>query len=220
MIILDPGHGGTDAGAVANGVKEKDWALEVSLYQYNRLKQLGIPSRLTRSKDVTLSPKERSSFVKKSGADICISNHFNAGGGEGVETIHSLFSPATLAKQCLEAIHQAGQPMRRAYSRKGSNGYDYYFMHRDTGKVETIIVEYGFLDNASDFARLKNKEYRLSLAEAVVQVLARHYPQSHTPQKKIDSKIYTVQIGAFQQKTNAEKLVKELKVKGYDAFIK
>ncbi|WP_062199912.1 N-acetylmuramoyl-L-alanine amidase [Massilibacterium senegalense] len=220
MIVIDPGHGGVDAGAVANGIQEKDWVLEISLYQFNRLKELGVPVRLTRHQDDTLSPKERAAFVKKSGALYCISNHFNAGGGEGVETIHSIFSRDTLAKECAEAIHKAGQPLRRAFSKKGQNGYDYYFMHRDTGKVETVIVEYGFLDNVRDFARLKNKDYRLTLAEAVVQVLARHYLPSHISQEKISSKIYTVQIGAFKQKTNAENLVKELKIKGYDAFIK
>lgn len=219
VVVIDPGHGGVDAGAVANGIREKDWVLELSLYQFYRLKELGVPVRLTRHQDDTLSPKERASFVKKSGALYCISNHFNAGGGEGVETIHSIFSRDTLAKECAQAIHQAGQPLRRTFSKKGKNGSDYYFMHRDTGKVETVIVEYGFLDNARDFTRLKDRNYRIALAEAVVQVIAKRF-QKQPITAKPNVRLYTVQVGAFNQKENAEKLMHELKSKGYEAYVK
>lgn len=86
-IVIDPGHGGSDPGAVSNNLKEKDYTLLISKYMYNRFKSLGVPVRLTRDKDITLSPKERTSKVQSffgNGKDvIVISNHLNAGGANG-----------------------------------------------------------------------------------------------------------------------------------------
>ncbi len=85
-VVIDPGHGGTDPGAVANNIKEKDYTLLISKYMYDRFKKLGIPVALTRETDVTLSPSERTSKVKSffgtSSDVIVISNHLNAGGSD------------------------------------------------------------------------------------------------------------------------------------------
>ena len=58
-IVIDPGHGGTDPGAVSNGLKEKDFTLRISKYMYDRLKKLGIPVTMTRTTDETLNPTDR-----------------------------------------------------------------------------------------------------------------------------------------------------------------
>lgn len=85
-VVIDPGHGGTDPGAISNGLKEKDFTLLISKYMYDRLKELGVPVRLTRNSDVTLTPKERvdkvQSFFGDSKDVVVISNHLNAGGGD------------------------------------------------------------------------------------------------------------------------------------------
>ncbi|OAJ73822.1 hypothetical protein AYJ08_00650 [Brevibacillus sp. SKDU10] len=59
ILIIDPGHGGTDPGAVGNGLKEKDLTLQISLYQFERFKELGVSVALTRSTDKDLSPANR-----------------------------------------------------------------------------------------------------------------------------------------------------------------
>src|SRR5574344_2067901 len=85
-IVIDPGHGGSDPGAVANNIKEKDYNLLISKYMYNRFKELGIPVELTRDTDITLSPTDRTEKVQSFFGDgkdvIVISNHLNAGGGD------------------------------------------------------------------------------------------------------------------------------------------
>ena len=53
------GHGGLDGGAKGNNNLEKDYTLKISKYMYDRFKELGVPVSITRSSDVTLSPKER-----------------------------------------------------------------------------------------------------------------------------------------------------------------
>ena len=83
-VVIDAGHGGTDPGASGNGIIEKDLTLEISNYMYERLKNLGIPVKITRTTDETLSPTERVERVLDAyGNDpnvIVVSNHINAGG--------------------------------------------------------------------------------------------------------------------------------------------
>lgn len=185
ILIIDSGHGGEDPGGGSNQYwKEKDLALKISLYQYKRFKDLGINVALTRDKDIALKPSERTNIVKRSNAKYCISNHINAGGGEGAETIYSIYSNPTLANIILNALVGVGQIKRRAFTRTlpGDLQKDYYFMHRDTGKTETVIVEYGFADNTNDTKRLLEnwKQY----AESVVKAFCLHIGYIYTPVQK------------------------------------
>ncbi|QOS97536.1 N-acetylmuramoyl-L-alanine amidase [Brevibacterium sp. JNUCC-42] len=181
ILIIDPGHGGTDPGAVGNNLKEKDLTLQISLYQFNRFKELGLPVAITRTADTGLTPSQRTGAVKQSGAKYCISNHINAGGGEGVEAIHSIHATDKLAKVLAQSVVDCGQKFRRVFTRKGSDGRDYYFMHRETGAVDTTILEYGFIDNKGDAARLEaNWE---TFAEAVVKAFCEYVEHPYKPQE-------------------------------------
>ena len=86
-IVIDAGHGGDDPGASGNGIIEKDLVLDISNYMYDRFRELGIPVALTRSTDITLSPTERTNKILDQFGNtsdvIVISNHINAGGGDG-----------------------------------------------------------------------------------------------------------------------------------------
>lgn len=85
MIVIDSGHGGSDFGASGNGINEKDYTLLISKYMKDRFDELGIPSKLTRDNDETLTPTERVNRILNAygnnGDVIVISNHLNAGGG-------------------------------------------------------------------------------------------------------------------------------------------
>ena len=86
MVIVDAGHGGSDPGASNGDIIEKDYTLKISNYMYDRFKDLGIPVVVTRTTDKTLNPTDRVNVIKPnitSKDDIVISNHLNAGGGEG-----------------------------------------------------------------------------------------------------------------------------------------
>ena len=85
-IVIDPGHGGSDGGASGNGIIEKDLTLAISNYMFDRFKELGVPVKMTRDKDISLSSSERPKKVLEqfgSGKDVIVlSNHINAGGGD------------------------------------------------------------------------------------------------------------------------------------------
>ena len=86
-IVVDAGHGGSDPGAVNGNLREKDFTLEAALYMYDRFQELGVPVAITRDTDRTLTRSERlSTMTDTFGNDenvIILSNHINAGGGEG-----------------------------------------------------------------------------------------------------------------------------------------
>lgn len=222
-IILDAGHGGTDVGATGNGLLEKNLNIKMTNYQYNRLKELGAKVSRTRSGDQTVSSQRRTQIVRQSGADVCISNHFNAFNGKarGVETIHSYLAKKTFATNLANAIvRTSGLPLRRVFTRRLNNGKDYYFMHRDTGRVRTVIIEYGFIDNKSDMQYFKNDTNFYNVAEAVVKEICKEIGISYKPKKQDNqSSLYKVQTGAFKDKKNAQQLEKKLKKDGYDTFI-
>ena len=86
-VIIDAGHGGIDSGAVGNNLEEKNLNLQAATYIYNRLQELGIPSKMTRTDDEYLPKNERIkrvlSLYNNNPNTILISNHINAGGGDG-----------------------------------------------------------------------------------------------------------------------------------------
>ena len=184
MIVIDPGHGGSDPGTSGNGLVEKDYSLLISKYMKDRFDELGIPSKLTRDTDETLSPSERVNRILNSYGNspsvLVISNHLNAGGGEGAEVIYALRNNSNLATSILEGLSSLGMPTRRAYQRRLSNDptKDYYFIHRETGSTEPIIIEYGFLDNKNDASKIKNnyKKY----AEEIVKIVANYKGFNYT----------------------------------------
>lgn len=198
-VIIDPGHGGTDSGATGNNLLEKDYNLLISKYMYDRFKQLGVPVAITRDSDTTLSPTDRvNTILNKFGNSsdvILISNHVNSGGGEGAEVIYALRNRDTLAKRILENIGAAGQETRKYYQRRlpSDTSKDYYFIHRNTGNLEPLIVEYGFIDDTKDVEFLK-ENYK-ELAEAVISAVANYIGVPYTPPEGLITNTYVVQKG-------------------------
>ncbi|PWL44396.1 MAG: hypothetical protein DBY43_00700 [Clostridiaceae bacterium] len=184
-VVLDSGHGGNDQGSSGNGIIEKDLTLKISQYMYDRFKALGVPVKMTRTSDVDLEPNDRPGVVLDkfgNGKDVVvISNHINAGGGEGAEVIYALRNSDKLASSILNELEKSGQVVRKYYQRRlpSNSSKDYYYIIRNTPNNETLIVEYGFLDNEADAKRLKSnyKKY----AEAVVRAVTLYGGYKYVP---------------------------------------
>ena len=202
-VVIDPGHGGEDPGASANGIVEKDYTLLISQYMADRLTELGIDNALTRDSDVTLDsttrPKTAQSLFGTGNDVIVVSNHINAGGGDGAEIIYALRNSDKLSSKIASEFIKSGQNVRKYYQRRlpSNSSKDYYYMLRETPNNESIIVEYGFLDSTGDdVSQIKNNWQ--NLAEAVVRALADYIGVAYIPPEgleEIDDNIYIVKKG-------------------------
>ncbi len=197
-VVIDAGHGGDDPGTSANGIVEKDYTLKISEYIHNRLDELGVPNEMSRTTDETLDSSTRPSRIQSfygNGSDvIVVSNHINAGGGDGAEVIYALRNDDTFSKKIANELETAGQNVRKYYQRRlpSNSAKDYYYIMRDTPNNETVIVEYGFADSTGDdVSQLKNNWE--DLAEAVTKAIVEYAGGIY--QALEDSNYYTVQSG-------------------------
>lgn len=197
-IVIDPGHGGEDPGANGNGIIEKNLTLDISKYMYDRFRELGVPVSITRLDDSTLSPSDRVnkilSFYGDDPSVIVISNHINAGGGDGAEVIYALRNSSKLADTIGRELEKSGQNLRRTYQRRlpSNPSRDYYFIHRNTGNTEPVIVEYGFLDSSKDDVNQLKRNYR-DFAEGVVRAVLEYTGYENVPNTESD--LYVVRRG-------------------------
>lgn len=156
MIFINPGHGGTDTGAVSGAFTEKTLNLTVALYLQDFLVGMGYEVYMTREADVAGGQTNIINQMKEllgiTPIRLAVSIHHNAGGGVGCEVFRQAKSDKSLAfaNAVNEAFIKTGQVSRGVKTRLLSNGLDYYFFNRDPYElgVPSIITEYAFLDNA------------------------------------------------------------------------
>ncbi|MCY6356509.1 N-acetylmuramoyl-L-alanine amidase [Clostridium sp. ZS2-4] len=166
-IFIDPGHGGNDPGTVANGLREKELVLDISLRQKELFEKLGHEVRMSRSTDRYVSLRARTSKANQWGADVFISNHINAGGGVGEEVWYSIYGGkgkqyAANVERNLSEIFKS-----RGIKKKSGRYGDYLYIIRTT-TMPAILNEFGFIDRLEDYHKLNREDIRQKCAEAVV----------------------------------------------------
>ncbi|OGO78868.1 MAG: hypothetical protein A2Y23_05180 [Clostridiales bacterium GWB2_37_7] len=173
-IMIDIGHGGSDSGAIGNGLIEKDINLKVGLMIYNYLSRYDVEVGITRRADIALSNDARVELVNSFQPDLCVSIHHNAAASaeaRGAEVIHAHYDnyDDKLATAILENIGNIGMPKRRIFTRLNSRGDDWYFMIRRIWDNNTaaIIVEGGFVTNSKDAEMLKKEDFLMLEATAI-----------------------------------------------------
>lgn len=112
-------------------------------------------------------------------------------GGDGAEVIYALRNNNALANLILNSLKNADQNVREAYQRRlpSNTSKDYYFIHRDTGVTQPVIVEYGFLDSTLDDPTQLKNDYQ-KLTKAVVDAIL-----EYTGYSVEEENVYTVKSG-------------------------
>lgn len=221
-VYEDPGHGGTDPGAVKY-VREKDVNLTMALACRDELERHGVKVKMSRTTDKNTTITSMANEANSWGADLVVSFHNNAGGGDGFEVYHSIVGGTgkTLAQNIEAEVKKIGQNSRGLKTKKNSSGLDYYGMIRLT-KAPAVICEGAFVDNAKDVqiidTEAEQKAFGVAYAKGILKTLGIAYKEPVKPAAPTGT-IYRVQVGAFAQKANAEALVEKLKKAGFDAFV-
>ena len=186
MIVIDAYRGGNDIGFNANGIIEKDFNLMISKYINDRLNSLGINTYLTRDTDTDLNISQRGSLIKEAFGNtsniIAISNRLRNDNDEGVDIIYSLKNSNALSNKLENSFKERGIKVNKVYQRRDENdtSKDYDELLKNTGNIETIIINYGSVNNQNDIKNLKN-EY-IKYAESIIKVIATQLgvPYSYT----------------------------------------
>jgi N-acetylmuramoyl-L-alanine amidase len=216
-VFIGVGHGGSDPGAVANNVKEKDLNLSIALACRDLLVRHGVSVKMSRTKDENDTLSSEIAECNAFSPDLAVDIHNNAGGGDGAEVFYHYGGgkSKTLAEDILGEIVKVGQNSRGAKIRKNASGKDYYGFIRETS-APAVIVECAFVDNASDLKILATESQRKTMGEAIAKGILKTLGVEIQCDK---ATLYRVQVGAYLLKSNAEAMQKKIKAVGFDAFI-
>lgn len=223
-IYLDPGHGGTDSGAVGNGLREKDLTLKIALKIRDLLRNYNCSVRMSRTDDKTVSLSQRTNEANAWGADFFLSVHINSGGGTGYEDyIYSKLSENSHTARIRDVIHsEIVKSLGTGVRNRGRKKENFHVL-RET-KMPAMLTENLFIDTKADADLLKSDVFLNRIAQGHVNGLVKAFGLKKTSTESSKSSeysggLYSIQIGAFRQKENAERLLSEIKQRYPDAFI-
>jgi N-acetylmuramoyl-L-alanine amidase len=185
VIVLDPGHGGDDAGVTGHGLVEAEITLDLAARIEGRLGALGVTTYLTRSAETCPSDSDRAGFANDVAAELVVSLHLDALPGSNAGGSACFFYGATVRGRLARSV--VGERLADLISREVASRTDLvdgrthsksWELLRLT-RMPTVRLEAGYLSNESDASRLATGEFRDALAEAVVAALQRLYLPEH-----------------------------------------
>lgn len=190
-VVLDPGHGGSDQGASSKWGTEKGFALDVAIAARRELIRAGYRVEMTRATDVAVSLEDRVHFANRFPHSVFVSIHFNSSsGGAGVESY--ALAPEGVPSNASSEHHVSGAGLERHAGNALDNqnialtasihaavlsrvsAFDRGVRHarfhvlRDI-KIPAVLLEAGFISDASEGQRIANGDYRLRLGAAIAQ---------------------------------------------------
>lgn len=169
VVIIDPGHGGTDSGANGYGMKEKDIVLDVSKRMKKYFLATPIQPKLTRETDTFISLSNRVSFAKKNGGDIFVSVHANAlnGSANGTETFYYTAASNPFDTESKALAKYLQDRMLKAWGLKDRGAkYGNYHVLRENA-MPAALTEMGFIDSAKDSPYIASPTRREQIAKAM-----------------------------------------------------
>ena len=192
-VIIDPGHGGFDGGAVASdGTVEKEINLNISLTVAKLLKQNGVCVIMTREKDVSTEDTESSEIASKKRSDlknrlelmkdypdsVFVSIHLNkftTSSAFGSQVFYSDNEDAKMLGDTIQrSIVNLVQHDNMRVNKKATSST--YLLYNAT--VPAVLVECGFLSNAGELALLKQEDYQDKIAFSIYCGIMEYFSQS------------------------------------------
>ena len=172
MLLIDAGHGGFDPGAVGTKLKEKDFTLKLAKYLEAYLKSKGAPCALIRSNDDRWPLEQRVDVANKSSATHFISLHINAAANQTANGVEVYASSKGGEKETFANVMQRALVSSTGFTDRGVKFSPFYVL-RNTKQV-AILVELGFITNASDQEKLISEAFLKSAAETMGEAYLKH----------------------------------------------
>ena len=173
VIIIDPGHGGTDSGAIAiNGYKEKEMALEIAkeILKWNKtVLNNKYDIYLTRYTDTLISLSHRTKLVRVLHPNLFISLHGNNANNpnvRGIEvyiSVHAKSQPVKIATHIMVHLNE-----KLGYKVRGVKKANFQVLRKTVNICPAILIELGFLSNKDEVNYLIKKQNKQALALAII----------------------------------------------------
>ena len=238
LLILDAGHAKDTKGKKAfdNSFYEWDFNNKMQYLLKTRAEDHGIAVKLTNPNpgtvsDISLTTRATTAndFYKNLGKPntIMISLHANAYGSDfnsarGVEVYHASNASQNsknVAKYLCDNIYNDVKAIDTGFKNRGVKCQDFTVIYKTI--TPCVLVEYGFYSNKDDLKILKNNQS--DLVEATLKAICKYFNIKYQEPKKeavkSESTYYRVVAGSYTSRENADRLVSDLKSKGYPAFI-
>lgn len=177
-VVIDPGHGGGDPGAVGiGGLQEKDIVLPISIRVAQVLEQQGVQAILTRQDDREIDLEPRVQVANRADADLFVSIHANAidlsrPDINGLETYYYSSATSRQLAQTIQASVVEATGMRNI----GVKEARFYVLRRTL--MPAVLVETGFVTGRDDAARLADPAFRDRMAEAIARGILQYIQQN------------------------------------------
>ncbi len=183
-VVLDPGHGGENAGtkmAIAPYTKEKTLTLDTARKVRDILEQWGYRVRMTRTSDVFIALDERVQFAKQCRGSLFVSIHFNHAPNKHAHGIEVFYydkdALKARSKDLAKAILTAICKQTGAHSRGDQPGN--YHVLRENNMMPAVLVEGGFFSNVSEARKLSDPQYIRKLSFAIAQGIDNFVQKDH-----------------------------------------
>jgi N-acetylmuramoyl-L-alanine amidase len=195
LVVIDPGHGGIDSGAICAGVLEKDLTLDLAQRVQRIARSRGCEALLTRDRDEYRSLASRADFANHQRDCVFVSIHFDEGRiglSTGVETYYAArqydrsipfiswvpflrraaADSPNLFSQSLAGFVQEALVSRTQAVNRGTRAEQFYVIANV--RHPAVLVEGGFLTNPDDITKLGSEEYREKMATAICEGVLRY----------------------------------------------
>lgn len=170
IVVLDPGHGGSDPGAVAGKIKEKDLNLQVSKILKEILVEAGVKVYMTRTEDEYVGLYTRAGIANNLKADLFVSIHHNASTNTGAQGVMTLYYPTT-GKQAMNGQNLAGIVQKHLVEELKAKDWGIIprpklVVTRET-RMPAVLAELGFMTNKAELNKLVTYEFQKQAAQAL-----------------------------------------------------
>ncbi|MGG0720096.1 N-acetylmuramoyl-L-alanine amidase [Robertmurraya massiliosenegalensis] len=175
LIMLDPGHGDTDPGAVGNGLQEKDIVLDIAKRVNSKLSGSLAKVAMTRQTDVFIPLADRVKQAESQGANIFVSFHVNSftnDSAKGTETYYNTTNASGKSKELAEKIQQE---LVKALGTNDRGVKTANFVVIKETTMPSVLVEIAFISNPDDAKKLASSTYRQKAADAIYKGIMNYY---------------------------------------------
>lgn len=172
-IVIDPGHGGKDPGAIGfNGVSEKSLTISTAKKVAGNLRQAGANVQLTRTDDYYISLEERVQISNTSRTSAFISLHYNAFPIPTVQGIGTYYYTDGKDRNLAQDI-QTALAKNVSLKDRGVLRGDYHVLRENSDLA--VLVELGFVTNPSDLSKIQTLTYQSNVANAITQGFSNYF---------------------------------------------